>query len=112
MPTNTIKDPIDLDEKDKCTIPVFKSVVVWGRTQHIMMMGNRLNIMTQAPYTEDKANLPNAIYIMRTYTELQDGSRNAAVVIHNLTAWPIRLSYHNVPNLLGLEGSLAFTISA
>ena len=57
-----------------------------------MMMGNRLNIMIQAPYAEDKAKLPNGIYVMRTYTELRDGSQNVAVVIQNLTAWPICLA--------------------
>ena len=51
-----------------------------------MMMGNWLNIMTQAPYMEDKANLPNGIYIMRMYTELKDGSQNVAVVVCNMTA--------------------------
>ena len=65
FPTNTAEDPLDLDEKvlltDKCTIPGF---------QRTMMMGNRLNIMTQAPYPEDKADLPNGLYIMRMYTEL------------------------------------------
>ena len=27
-----------------------------------------------APYPNDKANLPNGLYVMRTYTELKDGS--------------------------------------
>ena len=55
------------------------------------MMGTRLNVMTQAPYVEYKANLPNGIYIMQTYTELRDGSRSVAVVIHNMTAHPVCL---------------------
>ena len=50
------------------------------------MMGHRLNIMTQAPYPDDKANLPNGLYIMRTYTELKDGSQSVSVVLRNLTA--------------------------
>ena len=29
--------------------------------------------MAQAPYPDDKANLPNGLYIMMTYTELKDG---------------------------------------
>ena len=45
--------------------------------------------MTQAPYPEDKADLPNGLYIMRTYTELKDGSRNVSLVLRNLTAPPI-----------------------
>ena len=50
------------------------------------MMGNRLNVMTQAPYPEDKADLPNGLYVMRTYTELKDGSRNVSLVLRNLTS--------------------------
>ena len=45
------------------------------------MMGNRLNVMTQAPYPEDKADLPNGLYVMRTYTELKDGSQNVSLVL-------------------------------
>ena len=94
--TNTAEDPLDLDEKvlltDKCTVPGFQSVVAHGRTQRRMMMGNWLNIMTQAPYPEDKADLPNGLYIMRTYMELKDGSRNVSLVLQNLTAQPIYLA--------------------
>ena len=42
-PTNTNQNPLDLDEKvllkNKCTIPGFESVVVWGRTHQTIMMG-------------------------------------------------------------------------
>ena len=48
--------------------------------------------MTQAPYPDDKADLPNGLYVMRTYTELKDGSQNVSVVLWNLTAWPIHLA--------------------
>ena len=62
MPTNTNQDPLSLDEKvllkTKCTIPGFESIVVCGRTHRTMMMGYRLNVMTQVPYLEDRANLP------------------------------------------------------
>ena len=57
-----------------------------------MMMGHRLNVMTQAPYSDDKADLPNGLYIMRTYTELKDGSQSVSVVLRNLTARPIHLA--------------------
>ena len=57
-----------------------------------MMMGHRLNVMTQAPYSNDKADLPNRLYVMRTYTELKDGSRSVSVVLRNLTARPIHLA--------------------
>ena len=94
--TNTAEDPLDLDEKvlltDKCTIPGFQSIVAHGRTQRMMMMGNCLNVMTQAPYPEDKADLPNGLYIMRTYMKLKDGSWNVSLLLRNLTAWPIYLA--------------------
>ena len=68
FPTNTAEDPLDLDEKvllaDKCTIPGFQSVIAHGRTQKTLMMGHRLNVMMQAPYSDDKADLPNGLYIM------------------------------------------------
>ena len=87
---------MDLDEKvllaDKCTILGFQSVVAHGRTQKTMMMGHRLNVMTQAPYSDDKTDLPNRLYIMRTYMELKDGSRSVSVVLWNLTARPIHLA--------------------
>ena len=56
------------------------------------MMGHQLNVMTQAPYSDDKADLPNGLYIMRTYTELKDGSQSVSVVLQNLTARPIHLA--------------------
>ena len=83
MPTNTNQDPLSLNEKvllkTKCIIPRFESIVVRGRTHQTMMMGYRLNVMmTQAPYLEDRANLPVAVYVIPTYSELRDGSRSMA----------------------------------
>ena len=96
FPTNTAEDPLDLDEKvlltDKCTIPGFQSVIAHGRTQNTMMMGHWLNVMTQVPYPDDKADLPNGLYVMRTYTELKDGSWSVSIVLQNLTAQPIHLA--------------------
>ena len=84
-PTNTAQDPTNLDEKvlltDKCIKPGFQSVIVHSRTQNTMMMGHHLNVMTQAPYPDDKANLPNRVYVMRTYAELKDGSWSITVVL-------------------------------
>ena len=100
FPTNTAEDPLDLDKKvlltDKCMIPGFQSVIAHGRTQRMMMMGNQLNVMTQAPHPDDKADLPNGLYVMRTYMELKDGSRNVSVVQRNLTARPIHLAWGRV----------------
>ena len=74
MPTNTNQNPLDLDEKvllkNKCIIPGFESVVVRGRTHRTMMMGYRLNVMTQVPYLEDRANLPVGVYMIPMYSEL------------------------------------------
>ena len=50
------------------------------------MMGHQLNVMTQAPYSDDKAELPNGLYVMRMYTELKDGSWSVSIVLQNLTA--------------------------
>ena len=53
FPTNTGKNPIDLDETvsltSKCVVPPFKSVIVHGHTQRTMMTDHRLNVMIQAP---------------------------------------------------------------
>ena len=48
--------------------------------------------MMQAPYPKDKADLPNGLYVMRTYTELKDGSWNVSIVLRNLSAQPIHLA--------------------
>ena len=56
-----------------------------------MMMEYYLNIMTQAPYIEDRANLPVGVYVIPTYLELRDGSRSVAVVLHNLMGKPVHL---------------------
>ena len=91
---------MDLDEKvlltDKCTIPGFQSVITHGRTQNTMMMGHQLNVMTQAPYPDDKADFPNGLYVMRTYTELKDRSWSVSVVLRNLTTRPIHLAQGQV----------------
>ena len=96
FPTNTAEDPLNLDKKilltDKCTVPGLQSVIVHGRTQNTIMMGHHLNVMTQAPYPDDKADLPNGLYIMRMYTKLKDSSWSVAVVLRNLTAQPIHLA--------------------
>ena len=95
MPTNTNQNPLDLNEKvflkNKCTIPGFESIVVRARTYQTMMMGYHLNVMTQAPYVENWANLPVGVYVVLTYSELQDSSWSVAVVLHNLTGKLVHL---------------------
>ena len=96
FPTNMGANPIDVDEvitlTGKFTLPAFASMIVKGRTKNTMMMGNKLHVMTQAPYYEDHANLPNGLYVCRSYTELKDGSRNVGLVVHNGTSRPISMN--------------------
>ena len=95
-PTNTKIDPTNIDEKIHLTkaveIPAFGSVIARGHTEATMMMGHRLKVMTQVPYPEDDANLPVGLYVLRSYTELHDGSQTAHVVLRNGTSRPIKLS--------------------
>ena len=95
MPTNTGENPTDLDElillKNKTTIPAFESIILHCRTHRMMMMGYKLHIMTQATYPKDRANLPNGVYVVKTYTELHDGSRYVLIVLRNLMGNPVHL---------------------
>ena len=96
MPTNTGQNPTDLDEivllKNKITIPAFETAVLHCHTKRTMMMGYKLHVMAQAMYLEDPANLPNGVYIVKTYTELHNGSHNVSVVLHNLMGKPVHLA--------------------
>ena len=96
MPTNTGQKPTDLDEivllKNRITIPVFETAVLHCHMKRTMMMGCKLHVMTQATYLEDRANLPNGVYVVKTYTELHDGSRNVWVILRNLTGKPVHLA--------------------
>ena len=51
-----------------------------------------MHVMIQATYLEDWVNLPNGVYVVKTYTELHNGSRNVSVVLHNLTGKPVHLA--------------------
>ena len=96
MSTNTSENPTDLDElvllKNKVTIPAFEGIILHCHTCQTMMMGFKLHVMTQATYPEDWANLPNGVYVVKTYTELRDGSRNVSVVLRNLTGKLVHLA--------------------
>ena len=95
FPTNTGADPIDIDEvitlTEKFTLPAFASMIIKGQTKNSMMMGRKLHVMTQAPYYEDHANLPNGLYVCRSYTKLKDGSRKVGLVVRNGTSRPISM---------------------
>ena len=96
LPTKTGENPTDLDKvvllKNKATIPAFESIILHCRTCRMMMMGYKLHVMTQATYQEDQANLPNGVYVVKTYTELHDSSCNVSVVLNNLTGKPVHLA--------------------
>ena len=96
MPTNTGKNPTDVDElvllKNKVTIPAFENIILHCHTCRTMMMGYKLHVMTQATYLEDWANLLNGVYVVKTYNELRDGSRNVSIVLRNLTGKPVHLA--------------------
>ena len=57
-----------------------------------MMTGIKLNVMTQAPYAEDEANLPVGLYVMRNHVEMNPGSRTVHLVLRNGTSRPIKMS--------------------
>ena len=96
MPTNTGENPRDLDEKlflkKKITIPAFENAILHCRTHRFQMRGYRLHAMMQATYLEDKAHLPNGVYVLKTYTDLLPGSQNVSVVLRNLTGKLVHLA--------------------
>ena len=96
FPTNTRRNPIDLDEKlllkKKQVLLPFSNTMVHCKTREMQMQGYKLHVMTHAPYPEHKSSLPNGIYVLKTYTELKDSSRNVSVVLWNLTSKTIHLA--------------------
>ena len=94
-PTNTGKNPTDLDEKlllkRKYALLPFSNTLVHCKTRETQMQGHKLHVMTHAPYPEDKASLSNGVYVLKTYTELKDGSRNVSIVLRNLTSKTVHL---------------------
>ena len=96
FPTNTGKNPVELDEKlllkKKQVLLPFSNTMVHCKTQATQMHGYKLHVMTHMPYPEDKSSLPNGVYILKTYMELKDGSRNVFVVLRNHTSRTIHLA--------------------
>ena len=94
--TNTRKNPVEFDEKlllkKKQVLLPFSNTMVHCKTQAMQMHGYKLHVMTHTPYPEDKSSLANGIYVLKTYTELKDGSRNVSVVVRNLTSRTIHLT--------------------
>ena len=56
-------------------------LVLHGQTEWMMMLDCTLQVITQAPYPEDQANLPNGLYVLSTYTQLNLGSHSVVVVV-------------------------------
>ena len=96
FPTNTRRNPIDLDEKlllkKKQVLLPFSNTMVHCKTRETQMQGYKLHVMTHTPYPEDNSSLPNDVYVLKTYTELKDGSRNMSMVLRNLTSKMIHLA--------------------
>ena len=87
---------MELDEKlllkKKQVLLPFSNTMVHCKTQTTQIHRYKLYVMTHAPYLEDKSSLPNSVYVLKTYTELKDGSRNVSVVLRNLTSRTIHLT--------------------
>ena len=96
FPTNTGRNLIGLDEKmllkKKQVLLPFSNMMVHCKTQEMQMQGYKLHVMIHALYPEDKSSLPNGVYVLKTYTELKDSSRNVSVVLWNLTSKMIHLA--------------------
>ena len=94
--TNTAVNSANLDEKiklkDRFSVPAFGTLVLHGWTERTMMLDHRLRVITHALYPGDQANLPNGLYVLSTYTQLNPGSRNVAVVIWNETSRVIHMA--------------------
>ena len=96
FPTYTRKNLVELDEKlllkKKQVLLLFSNTMVHCKTQAMQMHRYKLHVMTHTPYPEDKSSLPNSVYILKTYTELKDGSWNVSMVLRNLTSRTIHLA--------------------
>ena len=83
--TNTAINPSELDEKvklkERFIVPAFGTLVLQGQTEQMMMLDHVLRVITQAPYPED--DLPNGLYVLSTYTQLNPCCREVAIVVQN-----------------------------
>ena len=75
--TNTTTNPVNFDEKvklkERYVVPVFGMLVLHGQTEWMMMLDCTLRVITQVPYPEDQTNLPNRLYVLSTYMQLNPG---------------------------------------
>ena len=68
------------------TIDTFSSCVIPIKAEKVYT-GERISVMTQVLQAED-GSLPQGLTMQNAYTELKTGSKNAAVVVRNSTAYP------------------------
>ena len=78
-------DPLMYTQKAE-TLEPFSSHIIPAKTGEAYL-GECINVMVQALQTQD-GTLPPALTIQNTYTELRKGSKKAAVVVQNNTAYP------------------------
>ena len=88
-------DLTDLNEAVKTMkweeIEAFSSKIVHGYIK-MVLLGNNMYVMTQAPEKGKEPCLPHGLSMANTFTEIITGSRHVAVVIKNQTAVPIIIS--------------------
>ena len=57
-----------------------------------MMLDHVLQVIMQAPYPEDAANLLNGLYVLSTYTQLNPHCHDVAIIARNGTSRPIHMA--------------------
>ena len=83
---NTSQDGFVMHTQKVETFEPFSSHVIPVKTMEAHL-GEHLNIMVQALYTQD-GTLPPGLTMQNMYTELRKGSKKAVVVVQNHTAYP------------------------
>ena len=83
---DTDKDSLLMYTQKAETLEPFSSHVIPIKTTKAYM-GERLNVMVQALYAQDRTLLPG-LTVQNTYTELRKGSKKAVVVVQNNTTYP------------------------
>ena len=72
-------------------IEAFSPMIVHGHMK-IVLLGNNMYIMTQAPERGEEPCLPHSLSMVNTYTKMTTGSSHVTVVIKNQTAVLIIIS--------------------
>ena len=83
---NTSQDGFVMHTQKVETLEPFSSHVIPIKMMEAHL-GEHLNVMVQALYTQDGTLLPG-LTMQNTYTELRKGSKKAVVVVQNHTAYP------------------------